>query len=164
MVLFPGSTILLNPKDSSIANTRGRGQSKLITPFSFTLLALILLGCSTDPSNPNINEDSINLMTTKTSYFSSDTITTRIENDSTNAYFFGLRCGEYLEMFYQKKLNGEWSENQWFWFMSLYCPTTIDSIISGETYEYDLPAEWFEDIGTFRLNVGELYSNQFKIE
>ncbi|NQT63574.1 MAG: hypothetical protein HQ556_11495 [Candidatus Marinimicrobia bacterium] len=122
---------------------------------------IIILGYCSEPS---ADRDAVRLSTTKINYLSSDTISVRIDNDSEDIFNFGLRCGGYLEMFYQQKVDGDWSEDQWFFYMSYLCPTLVDSVQTGEYFEYNLPAEWFEDVGTFRLRIGDLYSKQFQIE
>ena len=129
--------------------------------YGLTPAIIIILGCCTDP---NTNDVLVDLSTTRSHYLSSDTISIWIDNDSGDSFNFGLRCGGYLEMFYQQKVDGEWSEDQWFFYMSYLCPTLVDSVQTGEYFEYRLPAAWFEELGTFRLSLGELYSNQFKIE
>ena len=135
--------------------------AKLLFFTGIVISIIFITGCSTEP---DIEEHSFEFLTTQTNYLTSDTITVTIINDSTDVFDFGLRCGGYLEMFYQKEENGEWSDNQWLWYMSLLCPTIIDSVKSGESFSYEMPAEWFKGTGTFRLILGEYYSNRFILE
>ncbi len=155
-----GSIAALHTQHKDLYRKYSQYNGKLFFLCSF-VSAIFITGCST---NPYTDEYSIDFLTDQTSYISTDTITVVIINDSTDVFNIGLRCGEYLEMFFQKKKDGEWSENQWFWYMSLRCPTEIDSILPNESYSYELPAEWFDDVGTFRLIMRQWYSNGFTID
>ena len=77
-------------------------------------------------------------------------------------------------MSYQKKENSHWSDNLLFGYMSLHCPTVLDTIQANSTFTHSIPAEIFESTGTFRLLVDfhipdknsneKVLSNSFKIE
>ena len=129
--------------------------------FLFSTAVILLFSCSnsTNPEMPPIS-----VTTDQNKYLQSDTITVFLKNNSTDVYYFGLRCGGYLEMFYQKLDEGKWSENKWFFYMSLKCYTAPDSLKTGEQFSYKLPAQWFEDSGSFRLVLNDLYSNTFTID
>ena len=128
---------------------------------SLMVAILLIMGCSTEPST---DKNSISLTTTKINYSTSDTIIVRIVNDSDDVYRIGLRCGSYLEMYYQVEVDGNWSEDQWFDYMSLRCATVLDSVLSGEVYEFKLPSSWLHGVGSFRLSMNEIYSNGFVVE
>ncbi len=103
-----------------------------------------------------------------------DTINLNLKNNSNFDAAVGLRCGSFLEMFYQKKQDGDWSDNLWFWYMPLLCPTHLDTIERNTTFEYSIPTEIIDSTGTFRLLVDvhilkrdtnvTVFSNTFKIE
>ena len=133
---------------------------KMMFKIVFLVSVIMIANCSTEPET---DEPSLDIFTTHITYSESDTITVVISNDSTDVFIFGLRGGEYLEMFYQKEENGEWSDNQWLWYMSTMIPTVLDSVQPGDDYSYKLPAEWLEDVGTFRFVMSEKYSNRFVI-
>ena len=137
-----------------------RAQKALSLRSVFLLSIFLIIDCSTEPE---VDSPAIDFYTTKTSYSTSDTLTVVVSNDSSEVFIYALRGGLYLEMFYQKEENGEWSENQWLWYMSTMMPTVLDSIQPGEIYAFDLPADWLEDIGTFRFVMDEKYTNRFKI-
>jgi len=128
---------------------------------SLIVAIILIMGCSTEPST---DKNSLTLTTSKINYSTSDTIIVRIVNNMDDVYRFGLRCGSYLEMYYQVEVDGNWSENQWFDYMSLRCGTVIDSVLFGEVYEFKLPSSWLHSVGTFRLSMNELYSNGFVVE
>jgi hypothetical protein len=134
---------------------------KLIFLYGFIVLSIFIPGCST---NSDTNEYPVEFLTDRKDYLSTDTITVMITNNSKDVFYIGLRCGACLEMSYQKKENGVWSENRWFWYSFLGCATFIDSILSNERHSYEQPAECFDDVGTFRLVMGQLYSNRFTID
>ena len=118
--------------------------------FSAFLLLLIIVNCQ----NPTSTENSLNkisFLTDKTSYTILDSINIVLENRSNSDIYIGLRCGNYLEMFYQKKEDNVWSDNLWFWWMSLRCPTVIDSIRPNTVFTYLIKSEIFDTTGTYRL-------------
>jgi len=157
------SNIIINKNLPSTRSSRNAGwlTIRISTFVSQIVIAISVPGCSTEPSADN---SAVSLVTTRSNYFTSDTVQVKIINESPDTYSFGLRCGEYLEMFYQQKIDVEWSEDKWLFYMSYLCPTLIDSIQTGEDFTYNLPAEWFEEVGTFQISIGELYSNKFRIE
>ncbi len=145
---------------------------KLIT--ACILIFLLILSCRRDLTGVENSIDQISLSTDKFSYTVSDSINIYLENRSGFDIITGLRCGAYLEMFYQKKENNVWSDNLWFWYMSLKCATLPDTIPSNNTFTHSKPSKIFESTGTFRLLV-EVYlpernasktiiSNSFEIE
>ncbi len=135
------------------------GKKILIIP-SFYIIVLIISACSsaTDP-----DESSAILKTEQAQYLQTDTINVILVNHTSDNYLYALRCGVYLEMYFQKLENGTWSENKWFWYMSLRCPSVIDTLKPGDSFKYALPAEWFKDSGSFRLITDDLHSNTFTI-
>lgn len=119
------------------------------------------------------SENQVSLETDKTSYTVSDSINIVLNNNSANDIIVGLRCGEYLEMDYQQKEGDTWSGNRMFWYMSLLCPTKIDTIKSKQKYDVLLKTEFFKVKGIFRLVLRyrltvlnkeeKIYSNAFEI-
>ena len=89
----------------------------------------------------------------KSSYGKSDTINASIFNKTDSDIVIALRCGFYLEMSYQKSVNGRWSENKELSYMMLKCPTHSHTINPHETYEWSLPSALFNAKGSFRLLV-----------
>jgi hypothetical protein len=132
----------------------------LIIP-SFYIIVLIISACS-NATNPD--ESSVIIKTGQEEYLQTDTINVILSNHTSDNYLYALRCGGYLEMFFQKLEKGTWSENKWFWYMSLRCPSVIDTLKPGDSFKYALPAEWFKDSGSFRLIMDDLHSNTFTIE
>ncbi len=141
----------------------------------FWLLPLLFLifSCEKDLTNVDYRSDPIRFFTDKTIYTKSDSLYLHLENHSNNDITIVLRCGIYLKMYYQKKLDGGWSEKLCFWYMSLRCPTIPDTVQSQTTFHHTLPADYFESGGTFRLlfayhpfrqdTIGQLISNTFAI-
>lgn len=89
----------------------------------------------------------------KSSYGKSDTINASIFNKTDSDIVIALRCGFYLEMSYQKSVNGRWSENKELSYMMLKCPTHIYTIKPHEKYEFSVPSALFKSTGSFRLLV-----------
>jgi hypothetical protein len=112
--------------------------------------------------------------TDKPSYSLSDTIVLQITNNSSDDLFAGLRCGIYLEMSYQKKVDDSSSEKLQFGYMTLRCMTTQVTIPTDSTYSHQLPAELFNSKGTFRLIIDlvdpltnsnqQVVSDEFRVE
>ncbi len=100
-----------------------------------------------NPSNPLV------LTFNDKTYTSSDTISLSIINNSNADINISLRCGRYLEMSYQQKDNGQWSENRELWYMMLKCMTQMHTLKSGDKYDFSLPADKFGSTGSFRLLV-----------
>lgn len=121
--------------------------------FIFTLfLALAIFGCEKEPSGIGLSEQ-IKLSTDKSSYSKTDSIQLFLENNSDSDIMIGLRCGEYLEMAYQMKENDNWSADKHFWYMQLGCMTVPDTIQANSTFNYSMPAVFFDTTGIFRLLV-----------
>ncbi len=120
------------------------------------------------------NSERITLSTDRDLYTESDTIRLYLSNNSSTAIIVGLRCGEFLEMVYQQKRGSCWSEHMHFWFESLRCPTSLETIEARKLFVHSLPAEWLGARGTFRLIVDyrvpgrdtslTLFSNSFRVE
>ena len=89
----------------------------------------------------------------KSSYGKSDTIKASIFNKTDSDIVIALRCGFYLEMSYQKSVNGSWSENKELSYMMLKCPTHMYTIKPHEKYEFSIPGALFKSSGSFRLLV-----------
>ncbi len=148
------------PKKSGLLNKRVVAGKRNRIFLLFSVLFLFFNCSNTTTPDTNI----VTLNTDKTSYIANDTIAVSIKNNTKDNYNFLLRCGGYLEMFFQKYENGKWSENKWFWFMSLRCPSVVDTLLPSNTFKYKLPVEWFKDTGEFRLQINDIYSNNFYIE
>ncbi len=119
---------------------------------SSLLLVIIFLGCEKKPSGIDLSEQ-IKLTTDKPSYNKKDSIQLFLENSSGSDIIVGLRCNEYLEMFYQEIENDNWSADKYFWYMLLGCPTFPDTIQANSIFTYSMAAEVFDTVGTFRLLV-----------
>ncbi len=117
---------------------------------SSLLFAIIFFGCNKKPSGIETSEQ-IKLTTDKPSYDETDSIHIFLENSSDSDLMIGLRCNEYLEMFYQEIENDHWSADKYFWYMLLGCPTFPDTIQANSIFTYSMPAEIFDTVGTFRL-------------
>jgi hypothetical protein len=141
--------------------------------FPSILLSLIIIGCQ-DPSTTENSLNQIKLQTNKSSYSKLDSINIVLDNKSNSDILIGLRCGNYLEMFYQKKEINVWSDNLWFWYMSLRCATVIDTIRQSSVFNYSIKSEIFDSTGTYRLVLEYYkqiedtkiikYSNSFEIQ
>lgn len=133
----------------------------------FFILILIFAIFISNCSNPSTNGDldsNINFFTDKPFYTEIDTISLTLTNNSDRLLIIGLRCGEMLEMFYQKKENDLWSENLWFDYMTLRCYSLLDSVNSNDEFQQSIPTSIFKDTGTFRLILNEeIVSNSFDI-
>lgn len=130
---------------------------------TFFLFVFIFLGCEELITEENGLRD-ISFTTDKASYTSVDTIYFQVDNRTDTSYTIALRCGRHLEMAFQKKENGIWSDDLLFSYMYLKCPTFIDSIKSGASFKSSLTPELFESAGTFRLILNNtVISNTFQI-
>ena len=137
-------------------------------------LILSIIGCQNQPTEIKNSSEQIGFSTNSSSYVVSDTINLSLNNSSSFDMVVGLRCGHYLEMFYQKKVNQDWSDTLWFWYMSLRCPTFLDTVLRNNSFAHSMPAEMFNSTGTFRLLIDVyipqrdtslmLISNQFQIQ
>ncbi|MBN2425606.1 MAG: hypothetical protein JXR46_13340 [Calditrichaceae bacterium] len=141
---------------------------------SYTLFLLLITGCQKEATDISASIDQIDFSTDKQSYTLLDSIKLNLTNNTDDDIIIELRCGFYLEMFYQKKENSNWSDDLWFGYMSLRCPTELDTIPASSTYTHSLHANIFNSTGTFRLlvevhkptmnNSETIISNSFKIE
>ncbi len=83
---------------------------------SYSLLIIFFaIGCQEPVSSDN---NQIVFRTKSNSYVTTDSIEVFIDNNMDSNFEIGLRCGEYLEMYYQKKDNNSWSNYLWFSWMS----------------------------------------------
>lgn len=140
----------------------------------YILLLVLIFSCQNQSAEKNRSLDPINFSTGRQSYTKSDTIHLTLRNDSNDYITIGLRCGRYLEMFYQKKENSRWSGNLSFGYMSMGCPTMLDTVQAKDKFTELLPAGRFDSDGTFRLLVKvykpptdsseTIISNSFEIE
>jgi hypothetical protein len=130
------------------------------------LLFLIIIGCQNPTSTEN-SSNQIIFKTDKTSYSKTDSITVYIENNTNSPFKIFLRCGSYLEMYYQKKENNSWSKNLWFPWMRLYCPSLLDTIKEHNNYKFIFLSDLIDSSGTYRLILSIdtlIVSNSFDIK
>jgi hypothetical protein len=117
-----------------------------------------------DPQTRKNTSGPVALSFSKPSYGKSDTIRSTIFNKTDSGMIIALRCGSYLEMSYQKSVNGHWSENMELPYMMLKCPTRTKTIMPHEKYEFSVPSALFNATGSFRLlisfTVGTESTNQ----
>ena len=130
-------------------------KSAILTPLTLVLSVIFLpiVGCGNQPTNIGSPSDQISFSTDKPSYAESDTIKLFIYNNSRSEITVGLRCGFYLEMFYQRRDNHDWGDTLWLPYMSLRCLTLLDTVAMNTTFAHSLPAEVFYSTGRFRLVV-----------
>lgn len=141
--------------------------------FLFLLIILLLARCEGVNDFHNHNKQ-ISLSTNASLYSENDTICLSLENKLASSIEIGLRCGDFLEMFYQRKEKDQWSDNMWFGYMSLRCFTVLDTIEANSTFAHSVPAKAFGSTGIFRLLVnyhflnkdtgGVVISNPFEIK
>lgn len=118
----------------------------------------LILGCSDSISS---NENNEIIFHTSSNYFSSkDSIIVLIENKTNSDFKIALRCGSFLEMYYQKKNNDSWSKNLEFSWMTLKCASINKTIKEKEYYQFTIPQNEIDSSGTFRL----ILSNDFSIK
>jgi hypothetical protein len=117
-----------------------------------SILLSSLCGCQSQ-STESTSPDQITFVTDRISYAPSDTISLSLRNNSADDITTGLKCGLYLEMFYQEKGIQNWSDNLWLPYMSLRCPTDVNTVRARTTFTHAVPAEMFHSTGTFRLIV-----------
>jgi len=116
-------------------------------------MVLLIVGCGDESTSISEPSEQIRVLTEKTSYAASDTIRLFLTNNSRSSINVGMRCGLYLEMFYQKKEGQNWGDSLWFAYMSLRCMTVLDSVAMNASFAHSLPAAIFYSTGTFRLRV-----------
>ena len=130
------------------------------------LLIFFVVGCE-DPLS-TAEDNRIIFYTSSNSYSSADSIPIFIENHTQSNFQVGLRCGKYLEMYYQKKEDSTWSKDLWFSWMSLKCLTVIDDTIKNNSiYKFTIPSDEITTNGTYRLilaNDTSIVSNSFEIK
>ena len=116
--------------------------------------ALVMIaGCKDQGVNTSISSDQIQFSTDRNSYTESDTVKLFLANNSLSDINVGLRCGLYLEMFYQRSDNHSWGDTLWFPYMSYRCLTLLDTVGTRTTFVHFLPAQIFYATGTFRLAI-----------
>ena len=129
------------------------------------LLILFVLGCEGPLSTTENNK--IVFYTSSNSYSITDSIPVFIENHTQSNFQIGLRCGGYLEMYYQKEEDSTWSKYLWFSWMNMRCATFNDTIGSNSIYKFTIPSDEINTYGTYRLilvNDTSIVSNSFKIK
>jgi len=136
---------------------------KLMISWSL-LIIFFSIGCEGPLST--IENNRIIFRTTSNSYFTTDSIKVFIKNNTLSDFKIALRCGGYLEMYYQKKENNTWSNNLWFSWMSLTCFTTINTIKKYNAFEFTIPSDEIDVSGTYRLILANdtlIVSNSFEV-
>jgi hypothetical protein len=140
------------------------------TFFTVLIMAMILLSCT----NPTGTDDRLIFKTDKTTYSHMDSVKIELGNGINDEILVGLRCGIYLEMFYQKKVNSVWTDNLIFAYMSLKCASIPDTVKVNSVYRYTMSPTEFDSMGEYRLVLNynyvrknlaeEIYSNSFEIK
>ena len=136
---------------------------KSMIPYSL-LIIFVAIGCEEPLSTKGNNQ--IVFHTTDNSYFTTDSVKVFIKNNTLSDFKIALRCGGYLEMYYQKKENNTWSNNLWFSWMSLTCFTTINTIKKYNAFEFTIPSDEIDVSGTYRLILANdtlIVSNSFEV-
>jgi hypothetical protein len=136
-----------------------------ITIYPCLFLIFFIIGCE-EPLSTNENNQII-FRTTGNSYFITDSVKVFIKNNTLSDFEIALRCGGYLEMYYQRKENNTWSNNLWFSWMSLLCFTAIDTIKKDNTFEFTIPPDEIDISGTYRLMLANdtlIVSNSFEVK
>ena len=140
--------------------------------FLIFLMSLAITACHTivtkkgrtsgqiSPQNTEKTSGPLALSFSKSSYAESDTINLSIFNKTDSDIVIALRCGFYLEMSYQKSVNGRWSENKELSYMILKCPTHMYTIKPHEKYACSVPSSLFNSTGSFRLLVSFIVSTE----
>ncbi|GAB6283719.1 MAG: hypothetical protein STSR0008_25120 [Ignavibacterium sp.] len=133
---------------------------------SYSLLIIFFaIGCQ-EPTSTNENNKVI-FQTSNNSFFTTDSIMVSIENKTYSNFEVFLKCGEYLEMYYQKKENDSWSDHLWFSWMSLKCISTPETIIEHNNFQFIIPSNEINENGTYRLvlaNNTNIVSNSFEVK
>ena len=126
---------------------------------------LFTVGCKDSISTNENNE--IVFQTVNNSFSTTDSIKVLIENKTYADFEVFLKCGGYLEMYYQKKENNSWSSHLWFSWMSLKCLSTTEKIKGNNIFQYIIPFNEINENGTYRLvlaNDTSIVSNSFVIK
>ena len=131
-------------------------------------ICLLIISFAVSCQDPVSSDDNkITFYTTNNSYLPSDSVTVFIENNMNSNYEIFLRCGAYLEMYYQKKDNNSWSNNLWFSWMSLKCISVPKTIMGHNVFEFIFPSKEIDTTGIYRLilaNDTSIVSNTFEIK
>ena len=134
---------------------------------TFYILLVILFAVSCKNSISTNENEQIIFHTKSNSYLTTDSIVVLIENNTNSDFEIALRCGLYLEMYYQKKENNAWSNYYWFSWMSLKCLSTTEKIKSYNIFQYLIPSDEITEKGTYRLvlaNDTAIVSNLFEVK
>jgi len=122
--------------------------------FKIIFFSILIFSCEKNPTSTNTSLGKISITTDNNFYTQSDSLLIFINNKSGHDIILGYRCSyQNLEMYFQKKENDTWSENQWFGYMSLKCMTILKKINEDKTIKHSILASEFKTIGTFRLVV-----------
>jgi len=133
---------------------------------SYSLLLIFSAIACQEPISTYEN-DGVVLQTANNVFFATDSIKVLIENKTYFNFEIALRCGSYLEMYYQKKENDSWSNYLWFSWMSLKCITVIDTIKGHNNFEFIIPSNEINESGTYRLvlaNDTSIVSKSFEVK
>jgi hypothetical protein len=122
--------------------------------FISIILLLAIIGCHDDLMDPHGSLDQIELITDKYEYSPPDSIYLYLRNNSDFKIVLGYRC-DYgnLEMYYQRYENDHWSEDRWFIYMYLLCPTVLKTVEGQSTMIHAISVQEFDSTGTYRLFV-----------
>ena len=129
------------------------------------MIIFFSIGCQEPLSTTENNR--VVFHTSDNSYFTTDSIQVLIENNTHSKFEIALRCGSYLEMYYQRKEKNNWSEKFWFSWMSLKCISLITAIKENHDFQFIIPDNEIDSIGIYRLilaNDTSIVSNSFEIK
>ncbi len=116
------------------------------------LLFLFLAGCSKDFTIVVPSGGQVSLSTDSAFYTTPDSVHLFLKNESASDIIIGYRCSRRnLEMSFQKKENGQWSEYRFFDYMFLDCMTIPDTVAMGKTIKHSISSSAFKSLGVFRL-------------
>jgi hypothetical protein len=140
--------------------------------FLSIILLFFILSCGNLTKTQN-SSNQLDIRTDKTYYSISDSIKIILENSTEIEILLRFRCKTYLEISYQKKNLDSWSDNLDFWYMSLGCLTSIDTLKPNSIFNYSMKSGIFDSTGMYRLMLnyydpvektnGIKYSNAFEI-
>ena len=133
--------------------------------FYFLFVILFTIGCNDLVST--FENDEIVFKTLGNSFSTTDSIKVLIENKTHSDFDIFLRCGGYLEMYYQKKENDSWSNYLWFSWMSLKCVSVLETIKGYNNFQFIIPSDEINESGTYRLvlaNDTTIVSNSFEVK
>ncbi len=129
---------------------------------SFVLF--VFLSCESPTST---DDNQIIFRTVENSFSTTDSIKVIVENRTNSDYKIALRCGYYLEMYYQKRENNIWSKNLWFSWMASKCYSVLYTIKEDNSFQFIIPFEEIGIRGTYRLILATdtlMISNSFEIK